>query len=122
MEAELTGTSERRGGGSGDDYGERQRGWCSAIAGEGEGDEGERGEECREVLGVSVALGWGQEAAGGGSIGGRGCAHRRHASAYWQRWVTTGTSQVGWASTGEAQVGFSLSLYSVSVSYFISLF
>ena len=60
MEAELTGTSEGRGGGSGDDYGERRRGWRSAIAGEGEGDEGERGEECREVLGVSVALGWGR--------------------------------------------------------------
>ena len=41
MEAELMGTSEGRGGGSGDDYGERQRGWRSAIAGEGEGDEGE---------------------------------------------------------------------------------
>ena len=60
MEAELTGTSGRRGGGSGDNYGERRRGSRSAIAGEGEGDEGERGEECREVLGVSVALGWGR--------------------------------------------------------------
>ena len=60
MEAELTGTSGRRGGGSGGNYGERRRGSRSAIAGEGEGDEGERGEECREVLGVSVALGWGR--------------------------------------------------------------
>ena len=60
MEAELTGTSGRRGGGSGGNYGERRRVLCSAITGEGEGDEGERGEECREVLGVSVALGWGR--------------------------------------------------------------
>ena len=60
MEAELTGTSGRRGGGSGGNYGERRRGSRSPIAGEGEGDEGERGEECREVLGVSVALGWGR--------------------------------------------------------------
>ena len=60
MEAELTGTSGRRGGGSGGNYSERQRGSCSGIAGEGEGDEGERGEECREVLNVSVALGWGR--------------------------------------------------------------
>ena len=41
MEAELTGTLEGRGGGSGDVYGERRRGSRSAIAGEGEGDEGE---------------------------------------------------------------------------------
>ena len=60
MEAELTGTSGRRGGDSGGNYGERRRGSHSAIAGEGEGDEGERGEECREVLGVSMALGWGR--------------------------------------------------------------
>ena len=60
MEAELTGTSERRGGGSGDDYGERQRGWRSAIAAKGGRDEGERGEECREVLGAFVMLGWGR--------------------------------------------------------------
>ena len=60
MEADLTGTSGRRGGGSGDDYGERRRGWRSSIAGEGERDEGERGEECREVLGPFVALGWGR--------------------------------------------------------------
>ena len=60
MEAELTGTSGRRGDGYGGNYGERQRGSRSAIMGECEGDEGERGEECREVLGVSVALGWGR--------------------------------------------------------------
>ena len=51
--------------------------------------------------------------------GGHGCTRRRHASVYWQRWVTTGIGQVGWASTGEAQVGFSLSL---SLSLFIFLF
>ena len=39
-EAELLGLSEGRGGGSGDVYGERRRGSRSAIAGEGEGDEG----------------------------------------------------------------------------------
>ena len=60
MEAELTGTSGRRGGGSGDNSGEQRRGSRSAIAGDGEGDKGERGEEGREVLGVSVALGWGR--------------------------------------------------------------
>ena len=60
MEAELTGTSGRRGGGSGGNYGERRRRSRSAIARDGEGDEGERGEECREVLGGSVALGWGR--------------------------------------------------------------
>ena len=47
------------------------------------------------MLGVSVALGWGrggsrrwkQEVAAGARAG--------HASAYWQRWVTIGTGQVG---------------------------
>ena len=42
MEAELMGTSEGRGGGSGDDYGERGRGSRSGIAGEGEGNGGQR--------------------------------------------------------------------------------
>ena len=110
MEAELMGMSEGRGGGSGDDYDERQRGWRSAIAGEGEGDEGERGERCRGCWASSWRSNGDGEAAGGG----RGCARRRHASAYWQRWVTTGTSQVGWASTGEAQV-VSLSLFFFSI-------
>ena len=58
--AERFGLSEGRGGGSGVVYGERRRGWRSAIVGEGERDEGERGEECREVLGAFVALGWGR--------------------------------------------------------------
>ena len=60
MEAELMGTSEGRGGGSGDDYGERRRGWRSAIAGEGEGDEGGERGEVQGVLGVFVALEWGR--------------------------------------------------------------
>ena len=67
MEAELTGTSGRRGGGSGDNYGERRRGSRSAIAGEGEGDEGERGEECRGCWASSWRSDGDEEAAGGGS-------------------------------------------------------
>ena len=43
--------------------------------------------------------------------GGRGSTRRRHASAYWQGWVASGTGRVGRASTSKAQVGFSLSLF-----------
>ena len=40
-ETELLGSSEGRGSGCGGNYGDRQRGTHSAIAGEEEGDEGE---------------------------------------------------------------------------------
>ena len=49
------GLSEGRGGGSGDDYGERRRGSRSDIAGEGEGDEGESEEGREGDVGVGVA-------------------------------------------------------------------
>ena len=55
MEAELTGMSGRRGGGSGGNYGKRRRGSRSAIAGEGEGDKGESEGGIEGDVGVGVA-------------------------------------------------------------------
>ena len=100
MEAELMGTSEGRGGGSGDDYGERRRGWCSAIAGEGEGDEGERGERCRGCW-ASSWCGWKrrvialeQEVASSATR-----VQARNCFSSWQE-EEDGVAPVGWARTG----------------------
>ena len=53
--AELLDMSERRGGGSGGNYGERRRGSRSAITREGEGDEGESEGGREWDVGVGVA-------------------------------------------------------------------
>ena len=111
------GSSEGRGGVCGGNYGDRQRGTRSAVAGEREGDEG-KSERVREG---DVGVAWHFRASPGRRrkqevAGVWPRAPATHSASFWREedddWQgqSAGPSQVGWASTGKAQVA-SLSLF-----------
>ena len=109
MEAELVGTSEGRGGSSGDDYGERRRGWRSAMAAASEGEGEGRSEEVDRIRTAPAtspsASRWQGRGQAGWWCGGTAVRARRpHACPTGARTTTTGTGPVGrlgyWARPG----------------------
>ena len=119
---EFMDSTEGRGDGSGDDYGERRRGWRSAMAAASEGEGEGRSEEV-DRIGTAPAMlpsasRWQGRGQAGWWRGGTAVRARRpHACPTGARTTTTGTGPVGWL--GCIVPGCQVSFFSIFVFCFL---